>query len=67
MKRIVMAVALFAAFGAVPVGTLANVAHAAKTPNDEAATRKREEQRAKQAALKEKNEAAKAAKAAKKK
>ena len=50
VKRIVMAVALFAAFGAVPVGTLANVAHASKSNHDEEATRKREADRAKAAA-----------------
>ena len=67
MKRIVMAMALMAAFGAAPFGPMANVAHASKSNKDIEATQKRNEQRAKQEALKQQRASEKAAKAAKKK
>lgn len=66
MKRIMMAMTLIAAFGAAPFGPMANTAFASKSNKDIEATKKREDQRAKDAALKEKRANEKAAKAAKK-
>lgn len=65
MKRIVMAMALMATFGVA--GPMANVAHASKSNKDIEATQKRNEDRAKQAALKQQRAQEKAAKASKKK